>query len=124
MKAAKWKKLASDSTIASGSNTERESSVQETSAPSKLRGFAPYCLVLALLVLLLMGLFNVWTRMDQVQLGYEISNLQTKNKEIRDRARELSLELSSLESPVELEKMAKKQGLRLPSVGRIIHVPK
>ena len=124
MNASKWKKLAAESTMESGSNTERDSNVENTLPPSKLRSFAPYCLVLTLLVLLLTGLFNVWTRMDQVQLGYEISNLQTKNKELKDRSRELSLELSSLESPAELEKMAKKQGLRLPSVGRIIHVPK
>ncbi len=124
MNASKWKKLAAGSSAESASNTVPDSQAQETLAPSKLRVLAPYCVVLALLVLLLTGLFNVWTRMDQVQLGYEISNLQTKNKELKDRVRELSLELSSLESPAELEKMAKKQGLRLPSVGRIIHVPK
>jgi cell division protein FtsL len=124
MNASKWKKLAAGSSTESASNTVPDSQAQETLAPSKLRVLVPYCVVLALLVLLLTGLFNVWTRMDQVQLGYEISNLQTKNKELKDRVRELSLELSSLESPAELEKMAKKQGLRLPSVGRIIHVPK
>jgi len=82
-----------------------------------------YSLVGVLLIFLLVGLFNVWTRMALVQLGYEISALENKNKELKSRARELSLELSSLESPVELEKKARKQGLRLPSVGRIIHVP-
>lgn len=124
MKITKWKKLSADFAPENMPDSEEITTVQRKWLPSGLSKVAPYYVVLILVVLLLVGLFNVWTRMDFIQLGYEISTLQTKNKELRDRSRELSLELSSLESPGELEKMAKKQGLQLPSVGRIIHVPK
>lgn len=123
MWAPKWKKLETGSASSGGSETKQNPVSQEAPAYSRLFGLVPYCLVMVLAILLLVGLFNVWTRMALVQLGYEISNLETKNKELKGRLRELSLELSSLESPVELEKRATKKGLKLPSVGRIIHVP-
>jgi|GEM_PF-3431198 cell division protein FtsL len=118
-----WKKLDTGSASSSGSTTSKETVSQEQTPTLKMSRVILYSLVGVLLIFLLVGLFNVWTRMALVQLGYEISALENKNKELKSRARELSLELSSLESPVELEKKARKQGLRLPSVGRIIHVP-
>jgi len=118
-----WKKLDTGSASSGGSTTIKETVSQDQTPTSRMSRIILYSLVGVLLVLLLVGLFNVWTRMALVQLGYEISALENKNKELKSRARELSLELSSLESPVELEKKARKQGLRLPSVGRIIHVP-
>lgn len=74
-------------------------------------------------LLLLVGLFYVWTRMQQVQIGYEISRLEAMNKELKNRKRELHLELSSLQSPRELEAKAKKLGLVRPSMDRVVHVP-
>lgn len=73
--------------------------------------------------LLLMGLFHVWTRMQQVQIGYEISSLELRNRELKNRKRELMLEIASLQSPAELEKKAKKQGLIFPAMGKVVHVP-
>ena len=61
--------------------------------------------------------------MKIVQVGYEISTLENKNKELKNRKRELLLEIASLESPQELEKKAVRQGLRFPAIGRVIHVP-
>jgi len=123
MQVPKWKKLETGSTSSGGSKTKQSPVCQEDSGFSRLSSILPYCIVITLLIFLLVGLFNVWTRMALVQLGYEISALESKNKELKGRVRELSLELSSLESPVEIEKKATKQGLRMPSVGRIIHVP-
>jgi len=74
-------------------------------------------------VLLLVGLFYVWTRMQQVQIGYEISRLEAMNKDLKNRKRELHLELSSLQSPRELEVKARKLGLVHPPMGRVVHVP-
>ncbi len=74
-------------------------------------------------VLLLVGLFYVWTRMQQVQIGYEISKLEAMNKDLKNRKRELHLELSSLQSPRELEAKARKLGLIYPPVGKVVHVP-
>lgn len=76
-----------------------------------------------LAALLLLGLFYVWIRMQQVQVGYEISSLEAKNRDLKNRKRELSLELSSLQSPRELEAKARKLGLVLPPMGKVVHVP-
>jgi cell division protein FtsL len=74
--------------------------------------------------LLCMGLFYVWTRMQLVELGYEIAALEKKNEELEKRQRELSVEIASLQSPSELEKQARKRaGLTFPAVGRVVHVP-
>ncbi len=79
--------------------------------------------VCALTIALLIGFYYVWNRMKIVQVGYEIATLENKNKELKNRKRELLLEIASLESPGELEKKASKQGLRFPSIGKVIHVP-
>lgn len=79
--------------------------------------------VSALIVSLFVGFFYVWNRMKIVQVGYEIAELEKKNKELKNRKRELLLEMASLESPGELEKKASRQGLRFPSIGKVIHVP-
>jgi cell division protein FtsL len=78
------------------------------------------CVFLGVLVV---GTFYVWTRMQIIQIGYEISNLETKNNELKNRKRELILELSSLQSPRELESKAIKLGLASPTVDKVLHVP-
>jgi cell division protein FtsL len=72
---------------------------------------------------LFVGLYYVWTRMQMVQIGYEISTLEQKNRQLKKRARELMLEIASLQSPGELEKKATKIGLTLPAMGNVVHVP-
>ena len=89
----------------------------------RLRRAMPFMVVTISASLLLVGLFYVWTRMQIVQAGYEISALESKNKELANRKRELMLEIASLRSPEELEKKARKQGLVVPSINRVVHVP-
>ncbi|MBI4964754.1 MAG: septum formation initiator family protein [Desulfomonile tiedjei] len=72
---------------------------------------------------LVIGMFYVWHRMQLVQIGYEISSLEEKNRDLKKRTRELTLEISSLQSPGELEKKAAKQGLVSPPMDRVVHVP-
>ncbi len=73
---------------------------------------------------LVVGIFCVWSRMQLVQIGYEISRLEKTNKELQKRRRELILEHSSLQSPAELERKARgPAGLVFPSIDRIVHVP-
>lgn len=72
---------------------------------------------------LCVGLFYVWTRMQIVQLGYEISTLEAKNRELKDRKKELMVEMASLQSPTELEKKARKMGLVFPAMEKVVHVP-
>ena len=74
--------------------------------------------------LLSIGLFYVWTRMQVVQVGFRIADLEKKNKSLQERKRELSVEIASLESPGELESLARhRAGLVTPSMGKVVHVP-
>ncbi|MGC8657827.1 MAG: septum formation initiator family protein [Desulfomonilaceae bacterium] len=123
MRVTQWKKLETGSTTEGGPKSKQTESSDEKTIFHPLLGMLPYGLTVLLLILLLVGFFNVWTRMGLVQLGYKISKLETKNKELKSRVRELSLELASLESPAEIEKRATKQGLKMPLVGRIVNVP-
>jgi cell division protein FtsL len=79
-------------------------------------------IIIAALVLIV-GMFYVWHRMQLVQIGYEISSLEDKNRELKKRSRELMLEISSLQSPGELERKAARNGLVVPSRDRVVHVP-
>ena len=73
---------------------------------------------------LFVGLFYVWSRMQVVQIGYDIASLEKTNKELKKRKRELMLELASLESPEVLERKARdKAGLVFPSIDKVVHVP-
>jgi cell division protein FtsL len=74
--------------------------------------------------LLVLGLMYVWTTMRLVQIGYEIVSLEKKNNALKNRKRELLLEIASLQSPGELEKQARqKTNLVFPSIGKVVHVP-
>jgi cell division protein FtsB len=74
--------------------------------------------------LLFVGLFYVWTRMQMVQIGYEIASLEKKNRVLHQRKRELLLEIASLQSPGELEQQARqKANLIVPPMRKVIHVP-
>jgi cell division protein FtsL len=84
---------------------------------------SPVMLVTVTCAILFVGLFYVWTRMQLVQIGYQISTVEAKNNELKNRKRELMLEIASLQSPKELEAKAAKYGLSMPAVGKVVHVP-
>jgi len=88
-----------------------------------IRRAVPLTVVILSVTILFVGLFYVRTRMQIVQIGYEISELETKNKDIKNRMRELQLEIASLQSPGELERKARKLGLVSPAMQRVVHVP-
>lgn len=92
-------------------------------ARAQVRRASPFIGLCLAAALLLTGLFYVWTSMQQVQIGYDISALEAKSRELKNRKRELMLEIASLQSPGELEKKARKQGLVFPSMGKVVHVP-
>lgn len=78
----------------------------------------------ALAALIALGLFYVWTRMKVIQLGYEIAELEKKNTGLKNRKRELLVEMTALQSPSELEKRARNEaGLIFPPMGKVVHVP-
>jgi cell division protein FtsL len=90
---------------------------------TRIRRVSPLLIVALSAAVLCVGLFYVWTRMQVVQIGYEISSLETKNNELKKRKRELLLEIASLQSPRDLESKAVKNGLVFPTAGKVIHVP-
>ncbi len=94
-----------------------------TKLQPSIRRAVPLTVVIVSVTILFVGLFYVWTRMQIVQIGYEISELETKNREIKNRKRELQLEIASLQSPEELERKARKLGLVSPAMQRVVHVP-
>jgi cell division protein FtsL len=84
----------------------------------------PITAVILVASLLFLGLFYVWTRMKVVQIGYEIADLEKENNALKNRKREMLLEITSLQSPGELEKQARnKVGLAFPPLGKVVHVP-
>jgi cell division protein FtsL len=84
---------------------------------------SPLMLATLAAAILFVGLFYVWTRMQLVQIGYEISTLETKGNDLKNRKRELQLEVASLQSPKELEVKASKYGLTMPAIDKVVHVP-
>lgn len=88
-----------------------------------IRRASPVMVVVVSAAILFVGLFYVWTRMQLVQIGYEIANLENKNNELKNRKRELLLEIASLQSPRELESKAVKYGLVFPAMNKVVHVP-
>jgi cell division protein FtsL len=84
---------------------------------------APIMAVVLSLAVLCVGLFFVWTRMQIVQVGYDISTLEVANKELKERKRELMVEIAAMQSPKELEKKARKHGLIIPDMTKVVHVP-
>jgi cell division protein FtsL len=105
-----------------------------TTAPSRSSAFSRrngeirrvgvFAAMLAAVAMLFVGLFYVWTRMQLVQIGYEISAMESKSRELKKRKQELLLEIASLQSPEELAAKAKKTaGLVFPPMGKVVHVP-
>jgi cell division protein FtsL len=90
---------------------------------SGIRRASPAMVMALSVAILFVGMFYVWTRMQLVQIGYQISSVENKNNDLKKRKRELLLEIASLQSPRELENKAAKNGLVFPSVGKVIHVP-
>ena len=97
--------------------------LQLASAAGTVRSAGLFVAVLIFIAVMVVGLFYVRTRMALVEIGYEVSSLEGKNRELKKRATELTLEIAFLESPGDLEKKASKVGLIFPSVGRVVHVP-
>jgi len=89
----------------------------------QVRRTAFFTVVVMSAAILLVGLFYVWTRMQIVQIGYEVSSLEEKNKDLKNRKRELMVEIASLQSPGELDEKAAKLGLIIPPVNKVVNVP-
>lgn len=72
-------------------------------------------------VVLAVALFFVWSRIQVVNLGYEISSLEGRLHATEQNVQQLRLEAASLRSPARIERVATaKLGLRLPARDQVI----
>jgi cell division protein FtsL len=65
-------------------------------------------LVFILLMFFLIGgsLFYVWSRIQVIQIGYEISNALKEERAFNEESKKLRLEIATLKSYARIEKMA------------------
>jgi cell division protein FtsL len=74
-------------------------------------------------MLLLISLFIVWSRLQVVNLDYDIASLETQLRSLQHESQELRLESASLSRPARIEQLARARlGLRFPSPEQIITV--
>lgn len=74
-------------------------------------------------LLLLISLFIVWSRLQVVNLDYDIASLEGQLRGLQQESQELRLESASLSRPARIERLARKDlGLRFPSPEQIIMV--
>lgn len=80
--------------------------------------------VLGFIALLLMvSLFFVWSRVQVTSLEYEISQLESRLRGLRQETSNLRLEAASLSSPERIERVARKElHLRLPTADQVVTV--
>ncbi|RLA97262.1 MAG: hypothetical protein DRG32_03910 [Deltaproteobacteria bacterium] len=70
--------------------------------------------LLLILLLFLEVLFLVWTRLETVRLGYEISRLTRIKDQLERENRELRVEMATLSSAPQLEEKIRKELLLFP----------
>lgn len=94
----------------------------------KINGFTlqrPRLLPMFLFVALLLAvsLFIVWSRLQVVNLDYDIASLESSLRQLQHETQQLRLEAASLSRPDRIEQLARKElGLRFPSAQQIIPV--
>jgi len=70
------------------------------------------------------GIGYVWSNFERTQIGYSLSQLQRKEMRLKEINQKLKLELATLKSPQNLERLAtQKLGLSPPKPEQIILLP-
>jgi len=70
------------------------------------------------------GIGYVWSNFERTQIGYSLSQLQRKEMKLKEINQKLKLELATLKSPQNLERLAiQKLGLSPPKPEQIILLP-
>jgi len=72
-------------------------------------------------VVLAVSLFFVWSRIQVVNLGYNISSLEGRLRGMEQDIQRLRLEAASLRNPARIERMARSElGLDLPGADQVV----
>ena len=70
------------------------------------------------------GIGYVWSNFERTQIGYSLSQLQRKEMRLKETNQKLKLELATLKSPQNLQRLAiQKLGLSPPKPEQIILLP-
>jgi len=82
-------------------------------------------LFITLILLLLVGssISYVWSSFEGTQIGYNLSQLQQRELELKELNQKLKLELRTLKSAENLERRARRLGLRQPLPEQIVILP-
>ena len=82
-------------------------------------------LLITLILLLLVGssISYVWSSFEGTQIGYNLSQLQQRELELKELNQKLKLELRTLKSAQNLERRAHRLGLRQPLPEQIEILP-
>jgi len=76
---------------------------------------------LVLLVLIMGSLFYVWSRIQVIQLGYEISSTMKAGRGLAEENKKLRLEIATLKSYARIERFATEElGMFKPRMDQVI----
>jgi len=93
----------------------------ETKREKRL-GYVPWMMLLCCLVGELF--FYTWCRVQSMKVGYEITRLQDRQKELLLLEKNLTIELAHLRSPQRLSKIAATRfDLQMPTPEQVILLP-
>jgi cell division protein FtsL len=84
-----------------------------------LKGAAVY-----LTLIFAFSLGYVWTRVQVVETGYRVRNLEIQGDGLKEENRSLMVEAATLKSPQRLERAAGRMGLKRPSESQIVFLKK
>lgn len=101
-------------------------SVHNTGGTSRgaLQGWSGLASALGI-ILLVLAIFYVWLRVQQVRDGYRLAEFQVEQREQYDLHRKLELEWSSLHDPAYLERLGRNRlGLSPPHADQQFFVPR
>lgn len=74
-------------------------------------------------IVLAVAIFFVWSRIQVVNLAYDISSLEGRLRGLQQETQRLRLEAASLRSPARIERVAMNRlGLRLPASEQVVTV--
>jgi cell division protein FtsL len=74
-------------------------------------------------VLMCVALVFVWSRIEVVNLEYEISSKQERVRALQQEGNRLQIEAATLSNPVRIENMARvRLGLRMPAPEQVVTV--
>lgn len=94
---------------------------QKVKTKSRPRKSNLLVIIVPLLLLILSALFFVWSRIQVIQLGYEISQALKQGRALTEGNKQLRLEIATLKSYPRIEKIAVEElGLSKPRPDQVI----